>query len=458
MGRSIGDRPVPVSATFYHRLSNRYYSISSTSIRRHQLDAGGQVINTMQKPIAFAIGSGNHAITYVSRTSEGRLLELPVSWYAKIGGYAMSPGYDRSDHLDFRREISASCLFCHSAGPEPAAIDCRRCHGPTEAHRARPMRGNILNPARIAPQRQLEICLQCHLETASQGITDSLRNPGRAVFSFRPGEPLADYKLYFERAGAAADDRMEINHAGYRLLQSRCYRESAGRMTCTTCHDPHAASFRAASCIGCHARPHTNGDCAGCHMPKRVAADAIHTRMTDHKIVRRPAFTDSDREQNMPYAGRVIDFYTKSDSLSLELANARDPNPDLYRRYLQRDPNNVPIQVALANALLRLKQPRAAIEILVRALRLDPRNTNALDYLAVAEAVQGNHRRALAILKRAVAKNPDHALCWINLGITHESLGDLNAALADYDEAIRLQPDSAEARHRRHDILDRLRR
>jgi tetratricopeptide (TPR) repeat protein len=125
---------------------------------------------------------------------------------------------------------------------------------------------------------------------------------------------------------------------------------------------------------------------------------------------------------------------------------------------LQRDPNNVPIQVALANALLRLKQPRAAIEILVRALRLDPRDTNALDYLAVAEAVQGNHRRALAILKRAVAKNPDHALCWINLGITHESLGDLNAALADYDEAIRLQPDSADARHRRHDILDRLRR
>jgi hypothetical protein len=99
MGRSIGDRPAPVSATFYHRLSNRYYSISSTSIRRHQLDAGGQVINTMQKPIAFAIGSGNHAITYVSRTSEGRLLELPVSWYAKIGGYAMSPGYDRSDSI-----------------------------------------------------------------------------------------------------------------------------------------------------------------------------------------------------------------------------------------------------------------------------------------------------------------------------------------------------------------------
>ena len=114
-----------------------------------------------------------------------------------------------------------------------------------------------------------------------------------------------------------------------------------------------------------------------------------------------------------------------------------DPNPDLYRRYFQRDPDNVPMQVALANALLRLKEPRAAIEIPVRALRLDPLDTNALDYLAVAEAAQGNHRRALEILKRAVAKNPDHALCWINLGITHKSLGDFDAALADYDEALR---------------------
>jgi tetratricopeptide (TPR) repeat protein len=458
MGRSIAEGPSLVPATFYHRLSNRHYTISSDSIRRHQLDVEGHVINLIEKPITLAIGSGNHAITYVNRTPQGRLLELPISWYAKLGGYAMSPGYDRADHLDFRREINASCLFCHSTGAEPAPIECRRCHGSTEAHRARPAKGNILNPARVPTQRQLEICLQCHLETASQGITDSLLRPGRAVFSFRPGEPLADYKLYFDRADAAGDDRFEINHAGYRLLQSRCYRESGGRMTCTTCHDPHSASVRPDSCVQCHTRPHTDGECSGCHMPRRIAYDAIHTEMTDHKIVRRPQFRDPVRESNTPYDGRVVDFYTKSDPLALALANLRAPDPDVYRRYLQRDPDNVPVLVALGKLLLRRNEPRTAAQVIEKATRLDPRDTNALDFLAVAEAVQGNHKKALTILQRAIADNPDDALCWINLGNTYEALGEFRSAKDAYEEAIRLQPDSSEARRRRNGILARLQR
>jgi tetratricopeptide (TPR) repeat protein len=455
MGRSLAERPSLSPGTFYHRLSNRYYRISSGSIARHQLDPQSQPIHLIEKSVTLAVGSGNHAVTYVHRTPQGRLLELPVSWYAKTGGYAMSPGYDRADHLDFRREISESCLFCHSAGPSPAAIDCRRCHGSTEAHRARPKKGNILNPARLASGRQLEICLQCHLETASQGIVDSLRRPGRSVFSYQPGEPLADYKLYFERTGAAASERMEINHAGYRLLQSRCFLESGGRMTCTTCHDPHAAAVRSNACAQCHTRPHTRGGCAACHMPKRVAADAIHTEMTDHKIVRRPQFVNPLREQEPP-RGPVIGFYTKADPLSLDFANLLDPNLETYRAYLKRDPGNEPVMVAMGNALLRLKQPREAAEVLAKAVRMNSQDTDGMTYLAVAEAVEGNYRKALAILQSAVAGNPDHALSRINLGITNEALGQPASALADYDEAIRLQPDSSEARHRRNAIRQRL--
>ena len=41
-------------------------------------------------------------------------------------------------------------------------------------------------------------------------------------------KPLADYKMLFDRTDAA--DRIEINHAGYRLLQSACFRKSEGKL------------------------------------------------------------------------------------------------------------------------------------------------------------------------------------------------------------------------------------
>ncbi len=439
---------MPKPATFYHKPSNRHYAIDQQSkITRYQLDTAGHPVNSIEKQITLAIGSGNHAITYVHRTPQGRLLELPISWYAKLNGYAMSPGYERSDQLDFRREISASCLFCHSAGKQPAPIDCQRCHGQAQAHLAAPKKGNILNPAHQPAERQLEICLQCHLETASQGIVDSLRKPGREVFSFQPGEALANYKNYFAYADSG---HFEINHAGFRLLQSRCYLESKDAMTCTTCHDPHSAKVKPDSCQSCHQQPHTTADCQTCHMPKRTASDAIHTVMTDHKITRKPILTGHTN------SGPIIDFYTKADPHSLALAN-QEGVPAIYRSYLRQDPNNQPILVALGKALLRQDQPDEAATVLEKATQLDPKDTNAQTYLAIAEAVQGSTQKALAILQKAVIDNPDHALARINLGITHEALGDLKAALADYTEAIRLQPDSTEARHRRNTLQQRLR-
>src|SRR5262245_8254980 len=101
MGRSINVRPNPSPSTFYHRKSNRHYRISADTMRRHQVDAAGAEINVVEKPISLAIGSGNHAVTYLNRTAQGRLLELPISWYKQLGGYAMSPGYDSADHYDF---------------------------------------------------------------------------------------------------------------------------------------------------------------------------------------------------------------------------------------------------------------------------------------------------------------------------------------------------------------------
>src|SRR5258706_15323514 len=82
--------------SFYHRASDRYYTMTVRDgrpyQRRHQVGFGGKETNIVEKQVDYVIGSGNHARSYLHRTTEGKLVELPVSWYAEKGGYwGMSP-------------------------------------------------------------------------------------------------------------------------------------------------------------------------------------------------------------------------------------------------------------------------------------------------------------------------------------------------------------------------------
>src|SRR5437870_3734775 len=111
MAQSFTRASAPLPAGRYeHRLSQRSYEVvrrdgADWLIRRSE---AGEV----ERRIDFIVGSGSHARSFLSRTAHGRLIELPLSWYAADGGYyAMSPGYDRPDHQDFRREVSPECLF-----------------------------------------------------------------------------------------------------------------------------------------------------------------------------------------------------------------------------------------------------------------------------------------------------------------------------------------------------------
>ena len=84
----------------------------------------------METRVDYVIGSGNHARSYLHRTADGRLIEMPVSWYTENGGYwAMSPGYDRPNQQDFRRAIAFSCMFCHNAYPGSPPAGGRRVPG-----------------------------------------------------------------------------------------------------------------------------------------------------------------------------------------------------------------------------------------------------------------------------------------------------------------------------------------
>jgi predicted CXXCH cytochrome family protein len=493
--------------TLYHRASGLSYTMLERDgkwyQRRHQSGFAGKETNIVETQVDFVVGSGNHARTYLHRTAEGKLVELPVSWYAEKGGYwAMSPGYDRPAQQDFRRVIPYDCLFCHNGYPAqqpdpsltgyepifsgriPEGIDCQRCHGPGRAHmeaaasgRATPdaIRQAIVNLARLSRERQLEVCLQCHLETTSRQLPNSIRRFDRAPFSYRPGEPLENYSVYFDRApGTGHDDDFEIAHAAYRLRKSACFQASS--MTCTTCHNPHqiprgkeATEHYVAVCRGCHASAHAAGmpaaaNCLDCHMPKRRAEDAVHVVMTDHYIQRRKPGRDllaplqeADDPERNTYRGEVALYYppqlppTPESELYRAVAqvehgsNLQAGIPRLQQAIEKHAPNRPEFYFELGEAYSKAGNKNEAIHWYEEALRRRPDFRPALKELVVALFATGGLARATEMMEKAVATPPPDAGILTNLGNAYLQQGKLDEAKQALERALSVDPDVPDA-------------
>lgn len=520
---------------FYHAASDRLYSMSIREgvgyMRREQAGFRGEPDDMVERRIDYVMGSGHKVQTFLHRNDWGELLQMPVAWYSENGGFwAMNPSYDRPDHDDFRRRIRYDCFFCHNAFPAvtagrdsfyadarypaalPEGIDCQRCHGPGSEHvalagrRASPasIRSAIVNPARLPAEQRLEICLQCHLQSTSRALPYSTTRMGKGVFSFRPGQLLADYALHYDRAGD--EDGFEIAHAGYRLMKSACFRQSGGKLGCTTCHNPHdvqsgpaAASRYEAACRGCHVGAHKPGeDCASCHMPQRRTDDVVHVVMTDHRIQRQKPAGDLTRpraevpEGAAPYRGEVLPFYprnpaaTPANELDIAVAQVRaganfgEGIPRLRRlveKYkparaeyyyelaeaywksgdtanafrfhefcLSRDPGSLPCLRDYGMELSANGQLRHGAELLTRALKLAPDDTRTLHDLALTYSRQSRKREAIALLRKAVAIDPDTPESHNALAAELHALGDVAGAESEFRESIRWRPDYALAR------------
>jgi len=480
MGRSFSRPRFDAGASYHHAASERSYTLDQRDGRwflRRSPDA-------MEKEVHYVLGSGNHSRALLHRALDGSLRQLPIAWYAERGGFwAMAPGYDRPDHLDFRRRVNPDCLFCHNGyarGPEPAeGIDCQRCHGPGRAHVETAGRGPIVNPARLSRDRQLEVCFQCHLETTSFRLPYAVRRYGRDVSSYRPGEPLSDYMLHFDHApGSGHEDKFEVAGAPYRLMQSACF-ERSGRLTCTTCHNPHdiprgddAARHYAAACRTCHtlkaAPPHTaSADCRPCHMPRRRTGDAIHVAMTDHRIVRRPPAGDPlalrsefHDDRAGAYTGEVVLYWPKT--------LPPDPETDLYLALAQVIDNaNLRTGIERLRAAVRRHRPtRGEFYFeLAEAYRKLGRHADAAPYyeearkrrapgldtarfqndLGESYLQQNRAGDAVVPLRRAIALDPDLPEAHTNLGVALARTGDLAGAEQSLREALRIEPNLAEA-------------
>jgi predicted CXXCH cytochrome family protein len=469
--------------------------------RRSEKGFDGQDTNVAEEQIDYVIGSGNHARSYLHRGPDGRLIELPVSWYVENSGYwAMSPGYDRAGQEDFRRAITGECLLCHNGlplkgnypergdtglslfpNPIPEGIDCQRCHGPGAAHVHAALAANtprekireaIVNPARLSRDRQLEVCMQCHLETSSSLMPNEIRRYNRIIDSYRPGEPIGEYKLLFDRASGQGD-RFEIAHAGYRLRMSACFRSS--QMTCLTCHDPHqsyrtenSTAHYVAVCQGCHqavvhkASLPAGADCLTCHMPKRRTDDVVHVVMTDHYIQR----VKPDRDLLAPMAevanpprGRepVVPYYpsplprSAEDELYTATAEVKHSSEGgiahLESAIVRYSPAAPDFYFELGDGYARAGQSDEAIRWYKEALRKKPEFRPATKQLAATLIGKGEYARATDVLRLAIAAPPADEALFTDLGNAYLRQRMLPHAQQALKRALEINPNQAEAQN-----------
>ncbi|HZE85708.1 MAG TPA: cytochrome c3 family protein [Puia sp.] len=242
----------------------------------------------------IVIGSGRKGQTYLY-WNNGKLYQLPVSYYTPLDDWCNSPGYS-TNYIRFSRQIPAHCIECHGTHAKAEVrpdegtvftksqlvygVDCEKCHGPgTEhivfhtAHPGEKTGKFIIDAKLLARQQRLDACALCH-----SGVRDELK----PAFSFKVGDKLDDFSKPAYNTDSMSTLDVHGNQYGL-LTSSKCFRVS--QMDCSSCHNVHVNEVNSPKlfsqrCMTCHTQaahntctmPATSGlvlgdNCIDCHMP-----------------------------------------------------------------------------------------------------------------------------------------------------------------------------------------------
>lgn len=445
---------------------------------------------TLSRRVDFVVGSGNAAATFLTATN-GRLFEMPVSWYARGSRWDLSPGYKLSN-ARFDRQIPDRCMACHNSYPAtipwvdgkysslPSGIGCERCHGPGELHVSErldvpepqsPIDDSIVNPKHLELGLRLAVCEQCHLQT-----TVSVLRRGRGAFDFRPSERLSDHvALFFDPAESRTGGTIPVISHAERMQRSACFTEtqrSPRPLECTTCHDPHEGfrdkgpRYFNATCTSCHmpdaliaavAAPYrqdhsADGPCFSCHMPRREADDAPHASFTDHWIRTHDGSETptSSTEPLLPYFDRDKQNREGQTYLGMALIvhGRQTNNPRLMatgvatvEAGLESDTTWTEAHFLRGVAYHQLGRPDLAVGALELAVRLQPDSPQHLDALAQAyEALRHSPSESLSLYRKALDIQPALADVRANLATAFHRNGDLERAISEYRASLDEMP------------------
>jgi hypothetical protein len=472
-------------------------------------DGKGRSVFSESYEIAYTVGVGDVGKSYLVAKGDS-LFVSPISYYTRIQGWDLSPGYDEGLFRGFTRRVVDLCVDCHTGWPQLVAgshsrfqqpplrfltVGCERCHGPGAIHVQQrsqdaafgePFQGSIdlsiVNPRKLRSQIRDDVCGQCHLNGDARVL-----QPGKTYLDFRPGTALGNVQDIFSVPQAIKGNHFVALDQFEEVKMSRCWVASDGRMGCISCHDPHvqlrgdqAVDFFRSRCLNCHEtgscraplaqRQATSppDDCIQCHMPKQPTENISHSALTDHRILRTQSEIPAVLQGGASPPSMDLIHDTKASgsgdaqpslrNLALAYAQVAGPYRELSGKglaLLEQAATALPADPEIQGTyglVLRLARPKEkelAAQALQRAIDAGSQSAEVRTQLARLRMQQDQVTAAMDLYKQSIQLDPYYTPAYLDLAQAYSTLRDRKNALEMLDRVLKLDPGNDAARRER---------
>ena len=510
-GENLSQLTKPVR--LFAKSSNRTYSVyvrdGKMIHEESESDAAGHIIFSESHEVAYIVGAGDVGKSYLV-TKGDSLFVSPISYYDRIRGWDLSPGYSQGTFRGFTRRVVDLCVDCHTGMPQLVAgshnrfqqppfrfltVGCERCHGPGTTHvrlhteeiaaggpvDEGPIDLSIVNPSKLRSEIRDDVCAQCHLAGDARVL-----QPGKNYLDFRPGTPLGDVVAIFSVPQTIKGSHFVALDQFEQMKMSRCWAASNGRLGCISCHDPHvqlrgdeAADFFRSRCLTCHTaaacpvpkaqRQATSppDNCISCHMPKQPTENIGHSSVTDHRILRTQSEVPLALQDRSSGVLDLISDTKPSPSsatptglrnLALAYSQVAGHYPELGEKGLATLeqaaaalPSDAEIQAAYGMVLevARPREQQRAAQAMQKAVDLGSQSVEVRTHLAGLRMREGQVTAAMDLYKEAIQIEPFYTPAYLDLAQIDLMLKDRKSALELLDRVLKMDPGNDAVREER---------
>ena len=147
-------------------------------------------------------------------------------------------------------------------------------------------------------------------------------------------------------------------------------------------------------------------------------------------------------ESTSPFASDKRWEQARKDLAQGKASEAKAAFEELLKQY----PSEADLQLFLGMALLRLRDPQAAVLAINKAIGIDPNHVEARTLLGYVELeIRGDVNAAIREYQNVVELKPDRAEAYSNLAVAQKKKGDLEQAIASLNKALDIKPGFAGA-------------